>query len=278
MRTEDNAEEYYEDLTEFINENSGLDAVSSEQVKWVCRISKKYVSHEDSEPSKTPRPYNPQKPCSARRTNGEPCRKAAINGGNVCRTHGGAAKNVVNAARIRLQNASFQMAKELLHMATDENVSDAVKLKAITEALDRGGVMTKSSVDVDVSVKPHESIFEQMMSGSRASYRGEDDHTRALVASDYNQLPPTEDKPIDVFVVDDLDGDSAPNLNYATQPTTPDERESGSPFDRTPPAEGLMPLDQANAVLVEQRRRAAAGHTQVHRGQRALPPGKSARR
>lgn len=281
MRTGDNAEEYYKDLTEFINENSGLDVMSVETVKWVCRISKKYVgNHEDSEPSRTPRKYNAKRPCSARRTNGEPCRKPALNGSNVCRTHGGAAKQTVNKARIRLQNAAFEMAKELLNMATDENVSDAVKLKAITEALDRGGLAVKSSVDVDISVKPHDAIFERISGGSRAAYRGEsanDDNQPALVASHYDA--------IDVQIVeDDLDDDNPADLNVFAQPITPESYENPSVFDSTPsplhrepPAEGLLPLDQANEVIAQQRR-VDAGHAHVHRGQRALPPGKSARR
>lgn len=36
--------------------------------------------------------------CSARRTNGEPCRAFAIVGGTVCRAHGGAAPQVRRAA------------------------------------------------------------------------------------------------------------------------------------------------------------------------------------
>ncbi|MCA2255700.1 hypothetical protein JF710_21205 [Mycobacterium intracellulare] len=172
------------------------------------------------------------------------------------------------------------MAKELLNMATDENVSDAVKLKAITEALDRGGVATKSSVEVGISVAPHESIFEQMMTGSRAAYRGETDSDQnppALVATDHDA--------IDVAIVeDDLDGDNPANLDVMAYPITPDGYETRSPFDSSPspfdvepPAtDALMPLDQANAELA--RLRAAhtpPGHAVSHRGQRALPRGRS---
>lgn len=38
--------------------------------------------------------------CSARRTNGEPCRAYAIVGGTVCRTHGGSAPQVRRAATL----------------------------------------------------------------------------------------------------------------------------------------------------------------------------------
>ena len=40
--------------------------------------------------------------CSANRTNGTPCRKAAIAGGTVCPTHGGSAPQVKEAARLRI--------------------------------------------------------------------------------------------------------------------------------------------------------------------------------
>jgi len=38
--------------------------------------------------------------CSARRTNGEPCRAYAIVGGTVCRVHGGSAPQVRHAAYV----------------------------------------------------------------------------------------------------------------------------------------------------------------------------------
>jgi hypothetical protein len=56
-------------------------------------------------------------------------------GARVCRYHGGAAKQVVRAARVRLQNAAEKMARELLGMATNPDVSDPVKLAAIKDAL-----------------------------------------------------------------------------------------------------------------------------------------------
>ena len=46
-------------------------------------------------------------------------------------------------------------------MATDENVSDSVKLTAIRDALDRGGVVAKTSVEVGVSVKPYEQVLDR---------------------------------------------------------------------------------------------------------------------
>jgi hypothetical protein len=53
-----------------------------------------------------------------------------------------------------LQNAAEKLARELLGMATDPNVSDSVKLAAIRDALDRAGLKPTTIVDLEVSTKP----------------------------------------------------------------------------------------------------------------------------
>ncbi|MEV0673968.1 hypothetical protein [Mycobacterium sp. NPDC050441] len=53
------------------------------------------------------------------------------------------------------------MAKELLNMATDESVSDAVKLNAIRDGLDRAGL--RPGIEVEIGVKP----IDQIMDGLR---------------------------------------------------------------------------------------------------------------
>lgn len=45
--------------------------------------------------------------CTARRTNGQPCRAWAIHGGYVCVAHGGAAPQVKRAAQRRLAIAAW---------------------------------------------------------------------------------------------------------------------------------------------------------------------------
>ncbi len=56
-------------------------------------------------------------------------------------------------------------------MAVDENVSDAVKLTAIRDALDRAGLSARTAVSVAIAPKPWEQIFDEIVGGSRAESR-----------------------------------------------------------------------------------------------------------
>ena len=109
--------------------------------------------------------------CTAHRKNGDRCKRAAIRGGRVCPHHGGSAPAVKAKARQRLDAAADLMAHELLKMAVDENVSDAVKLAAIRDALDRAGLSAKTAVSLEVGRRPFEVIFDDIVSGSRAESR-----------------------------------------------------------------------------------------------------------
>ena len=97
--------------------------------------------------------------CVAHRKNGEQCLKAAIRGGNVCRFHGGAAGHVRRKARERLELAADRMARELLGMATGAE-SEAVKLNAIRDALDRAGLGAKAEVTLEL--KPYELLLQDI--------------------------------------------------------------------------------------------------------------------
>jgi hypothetical protein len=109
--------------------------------------------------------------CTAHRKNGDRCKRAAIAGGRVCTHHGGNAPAVKAKARQRLEDAADRMARELLKMAVDDNVSDAVKLAAIRDALDRAGLSARTAVSVAIAPKPWEQIFTDISSGSRAESR-----------------------------------------------------------------------------------------------------------
>ena len=109
--------------------------------------------------------------CTAHRKNGDRCKRAAITGGRVCTHHGGNAPAVKAEARQRIEDAADRMARELLKMAVDENVSDAVKLAAIRDALDRAGLSARTAVNVEVGRRPFEVIFEDITSRSRSESR-----------------------------------------------------------------------------------------------------------
>ena len=109
--------------------------------------------------------------CTAHRKNGDRCKRAAINGGRVCTHHGGNAPAVKAKARQRIEDAADRMARELLKMAVDENVSAAVKLAAIRDALDRAGLSARTAVSVAIAPKPWEVIFDDIVGGSRAESR-----------------------------------------------------------------------------------------------------------
>jgi hypothetical protein len=69
---------------------------------------------------------------------GEPCKKAAIIGGVVCPTHGGSVKRVRMSARERI-DALVDPSITQLGYIVENGESDAVKLAAIKDVLDRAG-------------------------------------------------------------------------------------------------------------------------------------------
>lgn len=97
--------------------------------------------------------------CRATNTDGSRCRSRAIQGGRVCRQHGGLAPHVKLAARNRIENAADQMAEQLLRMAIDPSTKDSVKLAAIRDALDRAGLKAPEQVVVSAG---QSSAFEDI--------------------------------------------------------------------------------------------------------------------
>lgn len=180
---------------------------------------------------------NDQNRCVAIRRNGERCLKPANRGMTVCRTHGGAAPQVKRKAKERLELAADRMARELLGMATGAE-SEAVKLNAIRDALDRAGLGAKTEVSVEL--KPYEQLLGDI-SGVASISRAEH---RALQGRPIIDAPAPAD-PLDVGVVEpaDDDGPARPAERPAGDMRGPGEgNEDG---DDMPRDSGLMTLEEA---------------------------------
>ncbi|MBN7298209.1 hypothetical protein IUU89_20070 [Mycobacteroides abscessus subsp. abscessus] len=224
--------------------------------------------------------------CTAHKKSGARCQRAAFAGQKVCGHHGGRAPQAMAAARRRLGEAADTMAEQLLKMATDPNVADAVKLSAIKDALDRGGVTAKTVATVEITAKPFEEIFDAdvvVTAGGRADYRrsrgiaDDSDTPTALVSS--TDIPPLEPSdsfsPIDVEFSDDESG----NVRSQGRPMSRDDAQRqpyGTLAGQTGPfcgeAEGMQSLEDAVEAQAEMRRRATA----MGPIRRALPPGHTA--
>jgi hypothetical protein len=109
---------------------------------------------------------HPENQCAGHKKNGERCRKYAIRGATVCRTHGGATKHVRNRARIRIENATDRLMGKLIEFAFDDTKPPDTQLRAIRDALDRGGLKPPSEVVLSQGEpKPYEQVFDGIYSG-----------------------------------------------------------------------------------------------------------------
>lgn len=98
--------------------------------------------------------------CSAKKTNGEPCKAGAIKGGTVCRTHGGSAPQVRRKANERLQALVDPAITRLAQILKDADSKHPHLMSAIREVLNRdgrigadaaereGGLMTLEQIEV----------------------------------------------------------------------------------------------------------------------------------
>lgn len=232
--------------------------------------------------------------CKSIRRNGQRCLRPRWAGTTVCGHHGARAPQVRRKARQRLEEATDRMAKELLRMAIDPDVSDAVKLRAITEALDRGNLSAKT--EIEISAKPFEQIEESAAATleitSRAAFRraqgktGEDcgtdesdegDPLADLIAQDRAKAMADSNRRLDPNVID---AETVEIVSDVTDYGDPHGQPGG--FGIVGPHDGPMTLVEANAVVAEINRRNAerwqhenANRAKIHRPRRALPPGRS---
>ncbi|UMG92839.1 hypothetical protein [Nocardioides sp. TF02-7] len=86
--------------------------------------------------------------CSARRTNGEPCRNSAIRGGTVCARHGGSAPQVRAKANQRLVEMVLPAMRELHRILDSKTATDGDKLRAIHMVLQRTGYNERHQIDI----------------------------------------------------------------------------------------------------------------------------------
>lgn len=120
------------------------------------------------------------------------CAKRAIYGSSVCLSHGASlpsvrnkAEKLVEAARLKLVNSTDEAVEWILDLGANSS-SDAVRLKAATEVLDRAGLRggTELDVKVEAGVDPAQVLRERLAQLKRRTVDGElaqpDDTLNAL--------------------------------------------------------------------------------------------------
>lgn len=161
--------------------------------------------------------------CRGHKKTGERCKQLAMEGGTVCRFHGGAARHVRAAARARLDNAADRMAKHLLRLGESAE-SETVQLGATNSALDRSGIVKPAQVEIGpMEPKPYELIFESIAGGSREESRAR----RGYVAPEQESGEPEASRA-------EHGEPTQRNPDMPTQPPQPTQRNGGQP---TPPAD-----------------------------------------
>lgn len=240
-------------------------AVYEPAVHLPALISEQPSSSTDHTPRDWSKSPVPERRCKAHRKNGDQCKNSALIGSTVCRYHGGAAKHVKAAARARIENATDRMAKELLGMAIDTDIAPAVKLAAIKDALDRGGLKAPSEVVVSaVTTTGFEEVFTDVFTGSRAESR----RARGFESPDHeigssNLVDHVLNTPSPPALADDYAYDDPVPRDHgfmdSDRPAAPQAREYGSARQSHQPARHITGEDALRFAA----------------DQRALPPGES---
>lgn len=84
-----------------------------------------------------------------------------MHGATVCANHGGKAPHVVAKARLRLLEAADPVAAELVRLAL-KGESEAVRVQAARDVLDRAGLKVAERLDLTGSVDVTSSLAELM--------------------------------------------------------------------------------------------------------------------
>jgi hypothetical protein len=103
--------------------------------------------------------------CDGHYKTGERCRREAIPGSNVCRTHGGATPHVMAAAAARIQSTADEAVKVLHSILTDPTADDRNKILVAKDFLDRAGLVPTNKVLLGVVTDdPVERLFRDLPS------------------------------------------------------------------------------------------------------------------
>lgn len=275
-----------DELTEVRDESEIIDAEVVEIQNDSARdnlpalVSKESPTHRKYPPKPPPSPAmdrrlanHPEKRCKATKTNGEQCRRFAIAGSTVCRHHGGAARQVMNKARTRLEMAANRLVGKELEFALDDTKPAAVQLDAVKDSLNRIGLVKPAQVEFG-PIKPYEEVFDGIASVTR-----EDSRRARGITDDSFDLADYQNESISKSPADSLnDVDYQPDsFSYCnTEPALADDdqavRESnpiGSDSDCDRPASTLANREPSRdrSPRPEPRK-----HTQSHGGATLYPP------
>jgi hypothetical protein len=191
---------------------------------------------------------NPNRRCVATNNKtGERCRNWAIRGGAVCRYHGGATGHVKAKARERIERALDLMAMELLGIALGAE-SESVRLAAIRDALDRGGLTAKAALEVSAAdPQPYEEMLRGI-TGIATISRVESRAQRGLPAPEAPALPAAPSEAVEV-----VDAELLPETATGTAHSPTDDlnaaegRRVPNDHSQTPggPPTGLVTMEEA---------------------------------
>lgn len=176
---------------------------------------------------------------------GEPCKLPPLKGMEVCRSHGGAAKQCKRAAQRRIDEAADRMARELLGIAKTAE-SEAVKLAAVKDALDRAGLSPKHAVELEVSTAP----WQEVLPGVARISQDESRARRGLQPDPTPALPPADpDAVVDAEVVEPSENRPPwPKPPYGPGADEPIRPPTDSPVAAHRPGKALMTIEEAEAA------------------------------
>lgn len=106
-------------------------------------------------------PVHDRTRCTARTRSGRGCKNPPILGGTVCRMHGGSAPAVRAAANRRLLAMVLPALARLDAIVRKPETSDADRIRAIVEVLNRTGFSGKT--EIELTVAPWQAIIEDIV-------------------------------------------------------------------------------------------------------------------